>query len=67
MSFRTFTRTWWADKACTIPQAGRRSYRASTTHETEDEAREACREYNTMRFGESRRGPCGLCMEYESF
>jgi hypothetical protein len=65
MAFRTFTRTWWRDKACTKPGAGRRSYAASTRHETADGARAACRSYNTMRFGASQRGPRGLCMEFE--
>lgn len=67
MAFRTFTRTWWADKACTKPKAGRKSYYHSTVHQTEEAAREACREYNTMRYGSSQRGPKGLCMEYESY
>lgn len=65
MAFRTFTRTWWADTACTVPQPGRRNYRASTVHQTEEQAIEACREYNLARFGESKRGPRGLCMEFE--
>lgn len=67
MSYRTFTRTWWLDNKCTKPGAGRKNYRVGGTYATESEAREACREYNTMRFGSSRRGPKGLCMEYESY
>ena len=66
MAYRTFTRTWWLDAACTKPGAGRKNYRAGGRYETADEAREACRSYNTMRFGSSQRGPRGLCMEFES-
>lgn len=66
MAYRTFTRTWWLDKACTKPGAGRRNYAAGQRFETEQEAREHCQSYNAMRFGSSRRGPRGLCMEYES-
>ena len=65
MAYRTFTRKWWANRACTVPKAGRRSFSASTRHETEREAAAACREYNVMRFGPSQRGHYGLCMEYE--
>jgi hypothetical protein len=63
--FRTFTRRWYANKACTIPQAGRK---LMTGHkfETEAEAREFCRSANLMRYGSSMRGPYGKCMEYES-
>lgn len=65
MAYKTFTRTWWRNAACTIPGAGRRSYAASRRFETADEAAAYCREYNTMRFGSTRRGPKGLCMEFE--
>lgn len=66
MAFRTFTRTWWADVACTIPGPGRKRYREGARYETEEEAREACRSHNVMRYGPTRRGKRGLCMEYES-
>jgi hypothetical protein len=68
VTFRTFTRTWWADDACTIPEPGRKVY-AGRRYASEDEARDACAEYNrrfaTRRHPDRRRGPRGLCMEYE--
>lgn len=71
MAYRTFTRTWWLDKACTKPGAGRRNYQDSTRHETQEGARAACETYNRNRFAtqsnpDRRRGPRGLCMEFES-
>ena len=65
MSFRTFTRTWWADAACTVPKPGRRNYKVSRTFDTAEEAARYCQQYNRDRFGETRRGPRGLCMEFE--
>ncbi len=64
MPFRTFTRTWWLDAACTKPDAGRKRM-TGQRYATEAEAREACRSHNLMRYGASMRGPRGLCMEYE--
>lgn len=64
MVYRTFTRTWWLDAKCTKPGAGRKRL-SGNYYATQDEAREACRNYNLMRFGASMRGPKGLCMEFE--
>lgn len=63
--YRTFTRTWWADDACTEPQAGERHYTGQSCN-YEDHARAMCDAYNLRHFGPSKRGPRGLCMEYTS-
>ena len=63
MSYQTFTRTWWRENRSwpngLEPHAGRKSYYA--THDTEEEAREACKKWNTTH------GPGRLSkkMEYE--
>lgn len=64
-SFRIFKRTWWADDACTQPEAGPKRYsrkRASS----EDEARALCRALNRRDFGTTMRGPRGAAWEYEA-
>jgi hypothetical protein len=61
--FKTFIRTWWRDNACTVPGAGRPRY-TGQTFATEEEAREACRSHNLMRYGATMRGPRGMCMEF---
>ena len=63
MSYQTFTRTWWRENRSwpngLEPHAGRKSYYA--TYDTEEEAREACKKWNTTH------GPGRLSkkMEYE--
>lgn len=63
--YRTFTRTWWADDDCTVPEPGEKDYSESEEFEDWLEAGGACREYNIENFGPTRRGPRGLCMEFE--
>ena len=67
MPYRTFTRTWWKNVAETVPAAGRKNYSIGDTYDNAAAAREACRQYNVMRFGPSQRGKRGLCMEYEQY
>lgn len=80
--YRTFTRKWWSDRACTVPGPTRRRY-DGRTFKTEAEAQEACRKDNEAREGCWRtyyredgakvrehiphRGPYGLATEYESY
>jgi hypothetical protein len=70
MAYRVFLRTWWADKACRIPKAGRKTYQPGR-YATPEEASAACE-----RFGEDHprmkldkngnwRGPRGLAYEWE--
>lgn len=62
--FRVFRRTWWADKACTIPHAGRKFHVCYTA--TEAEARAECDTRGRMAYGATKRGPRGAAYEYES-
>jgi len=61
--YRIFKRTWWKDRACTIPGPGRKTYMGSA--QSEQEAREKCAEWGLEDFGPSRRGPKGMAYEYE--
>lgn len=63
MAYRIFRRTWWADKACTVPRAGRK-FRICTV-DTIEEAREECRSRNLMAYGAKMRGPRGAAHEFE--
>lgn len=65
MAFRTFERTWWLDKACKRPGAGRKRLARSQTFDTAEEAHEACRSANLMNYGPAMRGARGLAMEFE--
>ena len=62
--FRVFRRTWWANKACTIPHAGRKFFICYAA--TEAQAREECRSRGLMAYGATMRGPRGAAYEYES-
>lgn len=66
MPFRLFTRTWYADAACTKPKPGKRTYTGQTFTREED-AQTACRLANSTRTGGTspNRGPRGLATEYE--
>lgn len=73
MAYVTFTRTWWADRACTEPKAGPKRY-TGQSYGTEDAARAACARENDLlgsqpggngKGGVQGRGPLGLAMEYE--
>ena len=63
--FRTFTRTWWTHNPAwpdgREPGAGPKEY-TGDEYDTENEARAACRAYNTTHDP----GPLSLKMEYES-
>lgn len=61
--YRTFTRTWWEDFACTMPGAGPKRF-TGKRYDTEEEAREACRLANAKR-GPTGRGHMGLATEFE--
>ena len=73
MPYRTFTRTWWLDRACTRPGAGHKHY-SGQIYDTEEQARAACAEENDRQGklpggnkqpGARGRGPYGRAMEYE--
>lgn len=61
--YHVFRRTWWADKACTKPKAGRKFH--VCTVETIEQAREECRTRGLMAYGTSMRGPRGAAFEFE--
>ncbi len=63
MTYRIFKRTWWADTACTLPDAGRKI--PVMTVDTEAEAREFCKTQGEADFGPTRRGVRGMAYEYE--
>ena len=65
MAYRVFRRNWWKDKACTRPVD--RLARGTTIKrvQTEEEAREVCRQFNTDCNGERVQRPYGLAYEYE--
>jgi hypothetical protein len=66
MAYRIFKRTWWRDKACTKPGAGRKRYSGQTA-ETMDEARRICADNNREDFGSpDGRGDYGMAWEFES-
>jgi hypothetical protein len=62
--FRVFRRTWWANKACTIPHTGRKFHVGYFA--TEAEARAECDTRGRMAYGATKRGPRGAAYEYES-
>lgn len=64
--YRTFKRTWWKDRACTIPGPGRKTY-TGNRFTSEAEARAFCARKGLAEFGETKRGPKGMAYEYESF
>lgn len=55
MTYRIFKRTWWKDRACTVPGPGRRTY-TGNEFQTEQEARDFCRVEGEREFGPTRRG-----------
>jgi len=63
--YRTFTRTWWKNNSSwpngLEPYPGRKHY--YNTYETQEEARNACQEYNATH----KPGRLSKKMEYESF
>lgn len=63
--FKTFTRTWWKENPAwpngLEPCAGERDYSDGDEYETEEEARAACKLWNS----ENERGRYSLKMEYE--
>ena len=66
MAYRIFRRTWWLDKACTKPGAGRRYYSGQTA-QTAEQARRICAANNLEDFGaENGRGPRGAAWEFDS-
>lgn len=62
--FRVFRRTWWANKACTVPSAGRKFHVCYAA--TEAEARAECDTRGRMAYGATKRGPRGAAYEYEA-
>ena len=62
--YRTFTRTWWRENPKwpngLEPHASKKQYRG-LPYRTENEAREACREFNKR----NKPGRYSLKMEYE--
>lgn len=62
--FRVFRRTWWADKACTRPHAGRKFTVCYTA--TAEEARAECHSRGLMAYGSTMRGPRGAAYEFEA-
>lgn len=64
-NYRIFKRTWWRDRACTQPGAGRKHYTGQIA-ESADQAREICRRNNAEDFGSPNgRGPRGMAYEFE--
>ena len=65
MSYRVFSARWWADKKNTKPIEGARRKKTIRVVETEEEARELCRQHNTDCFGNRVERPYGSAYEYE--
>jgi len=62
--YRIFKRTWWADAACTIPRAGRKTT-VDYVYGSEAAGR-ACQRLNTEEYGSPQgRGPRGMGHEFE--
>ncbi len=64
--YRVFRRTWWANKACTVPHLGRKFHVCYVA--TAEEAREECRSRSRglMAYGTTMRGPRGAAYEFEA-
>lgn len=62
--FKVFKRRWWKDARCTVPGPGRKVHVCYA--QSEEEARDMCRRFNTRDFGSPLgRGPKGLAYEYQ--
>lgn len=65
MAYRVFEANWWADKANTKPIDGPRRKRIVRIVDSEQEARELCRQHNTDSLGNRVERPYGRAYEYE--
>lgn len=65
MAYRVFSARWWADKNNTKPVSTPRRTKTIRIVETEDEARELCRQHNTDSLGNRVERPYGSAYEYE--
>lgn len=65
MRYRVFSARWWADNKNTKPIEGARRKQTIRIVETEEEARELCRQHNTDSLGNRVERPYGAAYEYE--